>query len=70
LAFPEPHRRLIRTPNGLERVNRELRRRTRVVGIFPNPDACLRLVAAIAIEICDEWFTNQSYLTIEPSSNK
>lgn len=69
-AFPEPHRRLIRTTNGLERVNRELKRRTRVVGIFPNPAACLRLVTAIAIEISDEWFTNRTYLTMEPSTTK
>jgi transposase-like protein len=70
LTFPEPHRRLIRTTNGLERVNRELKRRTRVVGIFPNPDACLRLVTAIVIEISDEWFTNRTYLTMEPSNNQ
>ena len=69
-AFPESHRRLIRTTNGLERVNRELKRRTRVVGIFPNPAACLRLVTAIAIEISDEWFTNRTYLTMEPATNK
>jgi transposase-like protein len=68
-AFPEPHRRLIRTTNGLERINRELKRRTRVVGIFPNPAACLRLVTAIAIEISDEWFTNRTYLTMENSTN-
>ena len=65
LAFPEPHRRLIRTTNGLERVNRELKRRTRVAGIFPNRNACLRLVTAVAIEISDEWFTNRTYLTME-----
>lgn len=68
-AFPEPHRRLIRTTNGLERINRELKRRTRVVGIFPNPAACLRLVTAVAIEISDEWFTNRTYLTMEPATN-
>jgi transposase-like protein len=49
-----PVRRLIRTTNGFERVNRELKRRTRVVGIFPHPAACLRLVTAVAIEISDE----------------
>ena len=68
-AFPESHRRLIRTTNGLERVNRELKRRTKVVGIFPNPAACLRLVTAIAIEISDEWFTNRTYLTMQPTAN-
>jgi transposase-like protein len=70
LAFPESHRRLIRTTNGLERVNRELKRRTRVVGIFPNPAACLRLVTAIAVEISDEWFTNRTYLIMESSTSK
>jgi transposase-like protein len=70
LAFPEPHRRLIRTTNSLERVNRELKRRTRVVGIFPNPAACLRMVTAIASEISDEWFTNRTYLTMENSASK
>jgi transposase-like protein len=69
-AFPESHRRLIRTTNSLERVSRELKRRTRVVGIFPNPAACLRLVTVVAIEISDEWFTNRTYLTMESSTTK
>ncbi len=62
-AFPEAHRRLIRTTNGLERVNKEIRRRTRVVGIFPNDSACLRLVSAIAMEISDEWEAGKAYLS-------
>jgi putative transposase len=62
-AFPEAHRRLIRTTNGLERLNKEIRRRTRVVGIFPNEAACLRLVSAILMETSDEWETGKSYLT-------
>lgn len=53
--FPVEHRRFIRTTNSLERVNREIRRRTRVVGIFPNEASCLRLISAILIEISDEW---------------
>jgi putative transposase len=65
-AFPQAHRRLIRTTNGLERVNRELRRRTRVVGIFPNDLACLRLTSAIAMEISDEWESGKAYLTFAP----
>jgi transposase-like protein len=60
----------MRTTNGLERINRELKRRTRVVGIFDKPDAFLRLVTAIAIEISDEWCNNRTYLTMEPSSNQ
>ena len=61
--FPEGHRRLIRTTNGLERLNREIRRRTRVVGIFPNPNSCLRLVTAVAAELSDEWESGRLYLT-------
>lgn len=53
--FPLEHRRSIRTTNSLERVNKEIRRRTRVVGVFPNEAACLRLVSAILIEISEEW---------------
>jgi putative transposase len=62
LAFPESHRRRIRTTNGLERFNQELKRRTRVVRIFPNPEACLRLVSALAVEQSEEWVTGRRYL--------
>jgi putative transposase len=62
LAFPEPHRRRICTTNGLERLNQEIKRRTRVVRIFPNPEACLRLVTALAVEQSEEWMTNRRYL--------
>lgn len=48
--FPEPHWRRIRTSNPIERINREIRRRTRVVSIFPNESSCLRLVTALAHE--------------------
>ncbi len=57
LAFPEPHRRRIRTTNGLERLNQEIKRRTRVVRIFPNRESCLRLVTALAVEQSEEWVT-------------
>jgi putative transposase len=62
LAFPESHRRRIRTTNGLERLNQEIKRRTRVVRIFPNPEACLRLVSALAVEQSEEWVTGRRYL--------
>jgi putative transposase len=62
LAFPESHRRRIRTTNGLERLNQEIKRRTRVVRIFPNREACLRLVTALCVEQSDEWLTGRRYL--------
>jgi transposase-like protein len=62
LAFPESHRRRIRTTNSLERLNQEIKRRTRVVRIFPNREACLRLVSALAIEQSEEWLTGRRYL--------
>jgi transposase-like protein len=65
-AFPETQRRKLRTSNGLERLNREIRRRVRVVSIFPNDAACLRLVTALLMEISDEWETGKTYLTLSP----
>ncbi len=53
--FPLEHRRSIRTTNSLERINREIRRRTRVVGVFPNEASCLRLISALLMEISEEW---------------
>lgn len=61
--LPEAHRRLLRTTNGLERLNKEVRRRTRVVGIFPNEAACVRLASAILMEFSDEWEAGKAYLT-------
>lgn len=63
-AFPENQRRRLRTSNGLERLNREIRRRIRVVGIFPSEAACLRLVSALLMEISDEWETGKLYLNL------
>lgn len=65
LAFPECHRRRIRTTNGLERFNQELKRRTRVVRIFPNRGSCLRLVSALAVEQSEEWLTGRRYLNMD-----
>ena len=61
-AFPQKHRRLIRTTNGLERLNREIRRRTRVASIFPNEASCLRLVTAVIMEISEDWQTGKAYI--------
>lgn len=63
--FPVTHRRKIRTVNGLERVSEEVKRRTRVVGIFPNEASCLRLVSAILMEIDEKWQIGKKYLTFE-----
>jgi putative transposase len=65
LSFPESHRRRIRTTNGLERFNQELKRRSRVVRIFPNRHSCLRLVTALALEQSEEWVTGRRYLDME-----
>ena len=62
LSFPESHRRRIRTTNGLERLSQEIKRRTRVVRIFPNREACLRMVTALAVEFSEEWITGRRYL--------
>lgn len=62
LAFPPEHRVRIRTTNGLERLNQELKRRTRVVRIFPNRASLLRLVTALAMEQSDEWVSGRRYL--------
>ena len=65
LAFPESHRRRIRTTNGLERLNQEIKRRTKVVRIFANRESCLRLVTALAVEQSEEWVTGRRYLAME-----
>jgi len=62
-SFPEEHRRRIRTVNSLERVCLEIRRRTRVAGIFPNEASCLRLVSAQLMEISETWETGRIYLS-------
>ena len=64
-AFPSAHRRLVRTTNGVERLNKEIRRRTRVVSIFPNEASCLRLVSAILMEISEDWETGKTYLAFD-----
>ena len=61
--MPAAHRRLLRTNNCLERLNRELKRRTRVASLFPNPESLLRLATALLMETDEEWQqTNKRYL--------
>jgi putative transposase len=69
-SFPASQRRRLRTSNGLERLSREIKRRTRVVSIFPNEAACLRLISAILMEINEEWqVDDRIYLTIETNGS-
>ena len=61
---PENQRKKLRTSNLLERVNKEIKRRTRVVTVFPSTDSCLRLISAVLMEIADEWQTAKRYLPL------
>jgi transposase-like protein len=63
--FPMQHRKRLRTTNSLERFNEEIRRRSRVIRIFPNSQSCLRLVAALCMEMSEEWETGRRYLNME-----
>ena len=66
LHYPQSHRVRISSTNPLERLNLEIRRRTRVVGIFPNPAACLRLIGMLLVEKNDDWLTDdKAYLTFD-----
>jgi transposase-like protein len=67
-ALPTEHRRRMRSTNMLERFNQELKRRTRVVRIFPNDESCLRLVGMLCMEQSEQWQTGYRYLTMEPST--
>jgi len=64
--LPHAHRIRLRTTNGLERINRELKRRTRVASIFPNAPSCLRLVSALLAECDEEWMSGKIYLNMNP----
>ncbi len=64
--LPREHRVQLHSTNPIERVNGEIKRRTEVVGIFPNDDAIIRLVGAILLEQNDEWAVQRArYMTLE-----
>ena len=65
MTFPPEHWTRIYSTNPLERLNREVKRRTNVVGIFPDSDAVLRLVGSVLIEIHEEWQTGRRYFSLE-----
>jgi putative transposase len=66
MSFPKAHRVQIHSTNPLERLNAEIKRRTDVVGIFPNEAAITRLVGALLLEQNDEWQLQRRYMALEP----
>lgn len=64
-SLPEAHRKRMRTTNMAERLNKEIKRRTRVAGLFPNEDSLLRLVSGVVAELSDEWESGNIYLNIK-----
>lgn len=64
-AFPRIHQKRLRTSNTLERLSQEIKRRTRVVRVFPNEESCLRLVSAILMEFSEDWEYGKIYLNME-----
>jgi putative transposase len=65
MSFPREHWCKIHSTNPLERLNGEVKRRTNVVGIFPNEAAIYRLVGAMLLEQNDEWALQRRYMTLE-----
>ena len=66
--LPLEHRITIQTSNSLERINKEIHRRTRVVGVSPNEASCLRLVFALLLETSEEWQIGKHYCASKPLS--
>jgi transposase-like protein len=68
-VLPPAHRRRLRTSNLMERLNKEIKRRTRVATLFPNEAALLRLVSAVLMEVSEEWETDKIYLRMGISNS-
>jgi transposase-like protein len=70
MSFPKEHRTKLHSTNPIERLNGEIKRRTDVVGIFPNEEAISRLVGALLLEQNDEWAVQRGrYMTLETIAN-
>lgn len=67
-SFPQAHQKKIRTVNCLERLNREIRRRSRVVCVFPNIASCERLLTAVLQSVHEDWMTGNRYLDMDVSA--
>jgi transposase-like protein len=65
MAFPREHWRQLYSTNPLERLNKEIKRRSNVVGIFPNRQAVIRLIGAVLMEQQDEWEIGRRYFSME-----
>jgi len=65
MNFPRSYWKKIRTSNVVERVNGEVKRRTRVARLFPNEDSCLRLMTAVLQETHETWKSGKKYMTLE-----
>jgi len=65
MDVPRSHQKRLRTSNGLERLNKEIKRRTRVATLFPNEGSLLRLVTAVVMEISEDWETGKTYINME-----
>jgi transposase-like protein len=63
--LPVKHQKRMRTSNSIERLNKEIKRRTRVATLFPNEESLLRLVSAVLSEISEDWETGKVYLNME-----
>ena len=71
LHYPAPHRTRISSTNPIERLNKEIRRRTRVVGIFPHRGACLRLIGMLLVETHEDWLTDdKAYLSFDDAPSE